>query len=101
MCVPNHSRSPTTTTLSPLSSLPLSRSGVHARELWDSDAYIGASLLHKLVAVIYYYNNMNTVMKLGDASLYSKSAWVQLFAQGNAAVSSTTRNPMQNSATAN
>ena len=54
------------------------------------------------MAVIYYYNNMNTVMKLGDASLYSKSAWVQLFSQGNAVsgtmVSGTTRNPLQDGA---
>uniref|UniRef100_A0A7S2BXW0 Transmembrane protein 138 n=1 Tax=Florenciella parvula TaxID=236787 RepID=A0A7S2BXW0_9STRA len=72
-------------------------SGLRARELWDSEVYIAASLIHKLTAVIYYYNNMNTVMKLGDASLYSKSAWVQLFSQGNA-VSGTTRNPLQDGA---
>mmetsp|Transcript_33137 Transcript_33137/g.56683 ORF Transcript_33137/g.56683 Transcript_33137/m.56683 type:complete len:185 (-) Transcript_33137:39-593(-) len=74
-------------------------SGVRTRELWDSDVYIGLSLLHKLVAVLYYYNNMNTVMKLGDASLYSKDAWVALFAQGSASVGgSSTLNPLHDHA---
>lgn len=67
-------------------------SGVPTRELWDSDAYVSMSIIHKLVAVLYYYLNMNTVMKLGDASLYSREAWVAIFA--STSVGGGTRNPM-------
>ena len=47
-------------------------------ELWDSPSYVTCSVLHKLIAVLYYYLNMNVVMKLGDASLYSKDALVAM-----------------------
>jgi len=73
-------------------------SGVPTWELWDSDVYVAMSIMHKLVAVLYYYLNMNTVMKLGDASLYSKAAWVAIFSSSS--IAGGTRNPMIEGTTA-
>jgi len=53
-------------------------------ELWDSEMYLMLSVAHKLVAIIYYYQNMSTVIKLGNSMFYSREAWVRMLSHRDA-----------------
>lgn len=36
------------------------------------------------VAIIYYYQNMSTVIKLGNSMFYSREAWVRMLSHRDA-----------------
>ncbi len=47
--------------------------------LWNQPEFIGLSILHKLVAPVYYLMLLDTVLKLGQPRWYEKEYWLSLF----------------------
>lgn len=47
--------------------------------VWDSTPYIVFSIMHKLVATVYYWMNLEAMIKLEDPILYNKSVPAELF----------------------
>ena len=48
-------------------------------ELWGHPSYVAFSILHKLIAPVYYLLLLDTLRKLGQPRWYSKDYWVQMF----------------------
>ncbi len=48
-------------------------------ELWGYSRFFALSILHKLVAPVYYLMLLDTLRKLGQPRWYSKDYWVQMF----------------------
>lgn len=51
--------------------------------LWDLDGFMPLSVVHKIVAAIYYVSNLRSTIKLGSPLYYNKDAWVDLYYDSN------------------
>ncbi len=47
--------------------------------IWNQSEFIGLSILHKLVAPVYYLMVTDTASKLSQPRWYDKAYWVSLF----------------------
>mmetsp|Transcript_17074 Transcript_17074/g.35159 ORF Transcript_17074/g.35159 Transcript_17074/m.35159 type:complete len:202 (+) Transcript_17074:57-662(+) len=51
--------------------------------LWELPYFIPLSIVHKIVASIYYIANLRSTIKLGSPLYYNKDAWVEIFYDAN------------------
>ena len=59
----------------------LGSSGATYETLWDSDTYFALSIIHKLVAAVYYVVNFRSIFILGEPRFYTKDEWVAIYRQ--------------------
>ena len=56
---------------------------VEIHDLWDMEGFIPFSVVHKIVAAVYYVANLRSTIKLGSPLFYNKDAWVDLYYDSN------------------
>ncbi|GMI52162.1 hypothetical protein TeGR_g450 [Tetraparma gracilis] len=52
-------------------------------ELWTLPGFTPLSVIHKIVAAVYYVANLRSTIKLGSPLFYNKDAWVNLYYDSN------------------
>jgi hypothetical protein len=55
------------------------QTGTLLNEIWDLPAYTPLSVIHKVIAAVYYVANLRAAIALGAPIYYSKDAWVNLY----------------------
>lgn len=51
--------------------------------LWSLPYFTPLSVVHKIVAAVYYVANLRSTIKLGSPLYYNKDAWVEIFYDAN------------------
>jgi len=51
--------------------------------LWDVPFFIPVSVVHKIVAAVYYVANLRSTIKLGSPLYYNKNEWTSLYYDSN------------------
>ena len=73
-----------------LCSAQLHKDDVTISMIWDLPFFTFFSVIHKIVAALYYVANLRATIKLGSPTYYNKDAWVGLYYDANRNVSSYT-----------
>ena len=48
----------------------------------DNGYFFIFTVIHKILACVYYVTNLRTIIRLGDPKFYTKEPWVELYQRG-------------------
>lgn len=56
----------------------LDEGNIGMSDLWRDQSYIALSIVHKIVAILYYLFNLRATVKLSERKYFDKDAWISL-----------------------